>query len=180
MGDKTTFFTIDRRLLHEDLWTAEPFTRGQAWVDLIGRANFANTKTLKRGEIIVSERTLAERWHWSRKKVQSFLAFLEAENMVKIERIQGTSKGTTKGTSKGTRLKLENYSKYQDQGTTKGTSQGTRKGTINNKDIRTMINNNVISAHARAKEEGKTRKRASREDAAIAEFLEMDMEDKTE
>ena len=43
MGQKTSFFTIDRKLLEEELWLAEPFTKGQAWLDLIGRASYKDT-----------------------------------------------------------------------------------------------------------------------------------------
>ena len=146
MGQKTSFFTIDRKLLEDDLWLAEPFTKGQAWLDLIGRASYKDGEKAKRGEILTSERELAERWKWTRKKVQCFLQNLERAGMIK-KTVQGTREGTSKGTSKGTSIMLENYAFYQGQGTRQGTSEGTREGTKNdissysNKTNITNINN---------------------------------------
>ena len=56
-----------RSLLDSDLWLKEPFTRGQAWVDLIGLANYADTERIykgqpqivRRGQLAVSEVWLA-------------------------------------------------------------------------------------------------------------------------
>ena len=146
MGARTSFFTIDRRLLEEELWLSEPFTKGQAWLDLIGRARYKDTEETKRGEIITSERELAARWKWTRKKVQCFIQSLEKAGMI-TRRPQGTREGTRQGTNKGTSLTLENYAFYQGQGTSKGTSEGTREGTKNrkstysNKTNKTNINN---------------------------------------
>lgn len=140
MGEKTGFFKIDRRLLEEALWLSEPFTKAQAWVDLIGRASYADTEGCKRGQIITTERALADRWKWTRKKVQCFLRALEASEMVKIDRLQGTRLGTSQGTSQGTRITLENYGKYQGQGTSLGTREGTSLGTYK-KNIKNIKNN---------------------------------------
>lgn len=43
------------------------------------------------GEQVRSKRTLAEKWGWSREKVNRFLAKLEAENMVRVEPKKSTS-----------------------------------------------------------------------------------------
>ena len=106
------FFTIDRELLTHDLWLEKPFSRGQAWVDLIGLANHSDTKLMvrrkvieaKRGEVNRSFRWLADRWGWSRTKVNNFISFLEGQGMVSHETRQGE-----------TVLTLCNYCDWQDK-----------------------------------------------------------------
>lgn len=127
MGNRTTFFTIDRRLLEEELWTAEPFTKGQAWVDLIGRASYKDGELTKRGELITSERALADRWHWSRKKVRCFIQSLERAGMIK-RTVQGPKEGPSQGPSEGTSLFLEKYAFFQGAGPREGPKKGTREG----------------------------------------------------
>ena len=109
--ERTTFFKIDRKLIDGDWWLSEPFTKPQAWVDLIGLANYGDVKrmegdqvvTYARGQVVTSERTLAARWKWSREKVRNYLAALASDSMA-----------TTKKTAKGIVISLENYGFYQD------------------------------------------------------------------
>ena len=108
MGDRTTFFTIDRKLLEDELWLSEPFTKGQAWLDLIGRASYKDTEELKRGEIITTERELASRWHWQPSKVHRFLGWLEGEGMITWSR-----EWSAERSRKWSRLRLEKYGVYQ-------------------------------------------------------------------
>lgn len=109
--ERTTFFKIDRKLIGGEFWLSEPFTKPQAWVDLIGLANYGDVKrvegdqmvTYARGQVVTSERTLAARWKWSREKVRNYLAALASDDMA-----------TTKKTGKGIIITLENYRFYQD------------------------------------------------------------------
>jgi hypothetical protein len=79
-----------RKLQQNDLWTFEPFTRGQAWVDLLLLANhkdgFIRVRGIrvevKRGQVGWSEIKLAERWKWSRGKVRRFLFELECDGQI--------------------------------------------------------------------------------------------------
>jgi hypothetical protein len=79
---------IHRRLASHELWDADPFSRGQAWVDLIFMANhkdrFVSGEKVKKGGIITSQVKLAKRWGWSRSKTQRFLSYLEKEGMIKM------------------------------------------------------------------------------------------------
>ena len=119
-----TFFKVYRSLLDDPLWLSEPFTYGQAWVDLIGRANFADKdhfyrgqyQQIKRGQIATSQKELADRWKWSRHKVNTFLRNIERAGMV-----------TTKATTTGTTITIEKYADYQDTRTSKGTTKEPRK-----------------------------------------------------
>ena len=119
-----TFFKVYRSLLDDPLWLSEPFTYGQAWVDLIGRANFADKdnfyrgryQQIKRGQIATSQQELAARWKWSRRKVHTFLKNLEAAGMC-----------TAKVTPFGTTLTIEKYAFYQDGRTGKSTTKNPRE-----------------------------------------------------
>lgn len=115
------FFLVDRELLTHPIWTDEPFNKGAAWVDLIGRANWKKRESfyggrcviIKRGQLITSIGALAARWKWSEKRVRSFLSALSEAGMVRTE-----------GTPRGTLITVENYAKYQDQGRAKGQTEG--------------------------------------------------------
>lgn len=113
---------IDRKIQDNEVLNEKPFDKFHAWMDLLLMAEY-KTRTVKvknaevtllPGQILISQRDLAERWGWSRKKVMIFLKELDKSGM-----------GTTKGTTEGTTLTLVNWGKYQGDGTTKGTTKGT-------------------------------------------------------
>lgn len=111
---------IDRQLFDHYLWEDKPFSKGQAWIDLIGLANYEDGKTPYRGQVVTCKRGevnrsmsfLAKRWGWSRKKVKAFIELLESDKMV-----------TTKVTTHRTTITLVNYEKFQHSGTTKVTTK---------------------------------------------------------
>ena len=123
---KTTFFKVDRDIQNHWLWNDKPFSRGQAWIDLLLLATHTDHKGLldgkiisrKRGEVHVSIVFLAERWGWSRNKVYRYLDLLKSEKMV-----------TTNGTTDGTIITIEKYAFYQGDYTRDGTTNGTTDGT---------------------------------------------------
>ena len=118
------FFKVDRQIFDHWLWEDRPFSKGQAWIDLIGLANYEDGKTPYKGQIIACSRGtvyrsisfLADRWGWSRKKTKAFIELLERDGMV-----------TTEVTTHRTTITLINYGKFQDVGTTKDTTNGTTK-----------------------------------------------------
>jgi hypothetical protein len=116
------WFKLYRRLTESDFWTSEPFTKPQAWVDLIALANHNPGSVwirgveinVKRGQTARSELTLASRWKWSRKKVRNFLKWLEKEQQIEQQKSNITSL-----------ISIINYNHYQTEGTTNGTAEGT-------------------------------------------------------
>ena len=84
-----------RQLSDHRIWLAEPFTRGQAFWDLVMLANHkensfmvrGNLVTVKRGQVGRSEESWSKRWKWSRCKVRAFWSFLIQQNMIKIDRL---------------------------------------------------------------------------------------------
>lgn len=114
-----------RQMRHNPLWQDQPFAKGQAWIDLLMLANFADGQAflkgqvvqIKRGQLIRSLDALAADWGWSVKKVRTFLTLLNRLNMA-----------TAEGTPQGTLITIENYDAYQYEGQAKGTDNGTSKG----------------------------------------------------
>lgn len=101
---------IYRKLCENKLWLSEPFTRAQAWMDLLIAANHDGSSffirghevRVNRGQIGWSEITLATRWKWSRAKVRRFMAWLETEQQIVQQKSNLTSIVT-----------IVNYDKYQ-------------------------------------------------------------------
>jgi len=125
-----------RNILSHWAWEEKPFSRGQAWIDLILFANHAPRKisvdghpvVVERGENYTSELFLSTRWGWSRKKVHQFLDRLVMDEMLAVKRH-----------SKGTVLNIVNYNVWQDDSTTeehqkniKSTSEEHQKHTNKN------------------------------------------------
>ncbi len=79
-----------RQLSESKIWFCEPFTRGQAWVDLLLLANYepsfyykrGNKVEVGRGQVGRSEVELGARWKWSRTKLRKFLDGLENEQQI--------------------------------------------------------------------------------------------------
>lgn len=104
---------LDRAILDNPIWSskAEPFTKAQAWIDILLNANYKPNfffvrgikVSLERGQLGWSQLTMAGRWGWSPKKVKRFLKTLEEEQMVTLQTTQQT-----------TVITVCNYSKYQD------------------------------------------------------------------
>ena len=109
---------IYRDIQEHWLWEDKPFSRGQAWIDLILLVNHEDNKALidgeltevKRGSKITSLRKLAEQWGWSTTKVKKFLEQLEKDNMINY-----------KTDTKKTLVSIENYGLYQNGDNTEKT-----------------------------------------------------------
>ena len=103
---------IHRKITDNPLWNCEPFTRGQAWVDLILIASFSDTFFYvrgikieqKRGQVCWSEPKLADRWRWSRSKLRKFLNDLEKEQQI-IQQKNNVTQVIT----------IVNYDEYQEK-----------------------------------------------------------------
>ena len=108
------------------LWLDEPFTRGQAWVDLILMAKRQDSDDP--GAVCCSVLYLAKRWKWSHGKVKRFLERLKSAGMI-IEHKNGHQNGQ----SNGKLLTLAKYSAYQIGGKQNGKQDGKPNGKENGK-----------------------------------------------
>lgn len=120
--NQTGYIMLSRRILDDDWWEpTRPRTVLEAWIDLIFLARWAAGSVFSnghevdvgRGELLASERFLAERWLWSRNKVRHFLSMAQRRDRLV----------TVKETSVGTVYRIVNYDRYQATPTTERTSK---------------------------------------------------------
>lgn len=119
----SNFIPINRKFFDHPFWKEErTFSKSEAWMDLIVSARFEESQVTEliggklvswtRGQLPASLRYLAERWQWSKNKVDDFLKLLENEKMIDRILINGQ-----------TVLCLKNYDTYngrQQKGQQKG------------------------------------------------------------
>lgn len=99
-----------RSIMDNPLWTAEPFTRGQAWVDMLMLANYKTGFIRVRGILVEvprgylgwSQNELAKRWKWSRGKLFRFVSELQKTDMIMIPQKTNVS----------SLIQIVNYEKY--------------------------------------------------------------------
>jgi len=121
---------LHRKVVENDLWLSEPFTRGQAWVDLILLANHKDgffylrdhKIEVKRGQVGWSQLKLSKRWGWSRNKVRKFLKDLEKGQQLEQQQSRST-----------TIITIKNYEKYQKKGQQLEQQKDNRKTTERHK-----------------------------------------------
>jgi hypothetical protein len=107
--------SINRKLVEHWTWKDRPFSKGQAWIDLILMANHKDNKfplgdeiiIVERGSLVTSELKLMERWGWSKSKLRYFLNSLEIDSMI-----------VKKTDRKKTTITIVNYGVYQEMETT--------------------------------------------------------------
>lgn len=138
------WISVHRKIRDCDLiWDDKPFSRGQAWLDLLLLANhedkeilFNGTYTkIERGQRLTSIRKLSEQWGWSRTKTTKFLNELEKAEMLAV-----------KSDTKKTLITIVNYAFYQDCSATEKPPKSHRKATEKpqkdtNNNYKTMNNN---------------------------------------
>lgn len=108
--DSKGWIKLDRKLLDHPLWKDKPFSKGQAWIDILFLAEWkaryvmvgGKRREAKAGQCWTTLSALAERWGWSKEKVRRFLQSLERDAIVSLL-----------VTADGTRLTVEKWGKYQ-------------------------------------------------------------------
>lgn len=136
------WISLHRKIMDNPLYFSEPFTRMQAWIDLLLLANHkrgefyirGNKVVVQRGQVGYSNVKLSKRWKWSRGKVIRFLRELETVQQI----VQQKSKLITL-------ISVVNYDEYQNalQQTVQQTVQQTDTNNNNNND------NNCVSYSVR-------------------------------
>jgi hypothetical protein len=111
---------LHRQITEHWIWEEKPFSKGQAWIDLLLQANHQDKKAVigndiievKRGSFVTSIRKLSERWGWSNTKIKNFLNLLQNDGMISYF-----------SDAKKTVITIENYSLYQDLNDAKTTEK---------------------------------------------------------
>ena len=152
------WISLHRQIWDNWVWEDKPFSKGQAWIDLLLMANYEDKKasigneliTVKRGSFVTSIRKLCDRWGWSNTKVRSFLSLLEQDGMLIV-----------KSDTKKTTLTIVNYSDYQDLNISKNDAKTTVDfSKIKNKCEKNDAEKTVVSIDtARLEDNGKSKKR---------------------
>lgn len=132
-NEKSGWVSLHRQIQENELYFLEPFTKAQAWIDLILNANHkenivsirGNVIKIKRGQIGWSELTMAKRWKWSKNKVRRFLKYLETIQQIEQQKDRFIT----------TIITILNYDKYQND-------TADDKAERQQKDSRRYINNN--------------------------------------
>ena len=125
------FIPLYRRIFEHPLWCEDrPYSRFEAWIDLLQSARFEDTTTKKiingkvicwnRGQLPISISYLEKRWNWTTKRVRVFLKMLENEGMI------------TKGIAKGNPTTILNICNYEYYNPMEGTLPNTTSDTMSN------------------------------------------------
>ncbi len=130
---------LHRQIQDHWLWNKKPFSRGQAWIDLLIMVNHENQKILLgselidvgRGERVTSIRKLCKRWGWSNTKTKTFLKLLEDDQMINV-----------KSDSKKTIISIMNYNNYQGYDNDKNDAKATQKHQTNDTEATQKHTNN--------------------------------------
>ena len=129
--------SIHRKIADNSIWTCEPFTRGQAWIDLVILANHkpgyvyvrGNKITVDRGQLGWSIDKLSKRWKWSKGRVKRFLVDLQKESQIDLLK-----------TPVITVISITKYNDYQKNEQQTGLQTDTQTGSQT--DHRQVANNN--------------------------------------
>jgi hypothetical protein len=120
-------FAVHRGIWDHPMFAPESFTEREAWIWLVGTAVWKPSRVragrklidLARGQLIFSERFLAEKWGWSKTSVRRFLDRLKSESMI-----------DTLADRDATLITICNYEKYAFDGTARGPRNGPRTGPL--------------------------------------------------
>jgi DNA replication protein DnaD len=164
MSKDKGFIKVYRDIREHWLWESKPFSKGQAFIDLLLRAGYKENKFMynsqlcktEKGEFTTSILKLSEDWGWSRYKVKTFLELLQNSQII-----------SHKTDSKKTIVKVLNYADYQGIENSKFTTNFTTKQHQNN--IKTTSNQHQNDTNKKDKERIKKVKESKEENSAFAD-----------
>jgi hypothetical protein len=122
------YIKLWRAIWDNEFWPVErPYTRPEAWLDMLMLANFKTTSFRKRGKRVEVRRGqlgrsikgLADRWNWSQGKVDRYLVELSEGDEPQIE-YQKSNLTTI--------ITIINYEKYQGDSEQNGEQTETKRG----------------------------------------------------
>lgn len=161
MADKGWIKTY-RQILDCWLWTdKEPYDKRSAWMYLLLTANHSDKKIMfngelivvKRGQILTSIRTLAEKWKWSYDKTLRFLRLIESDGMIEKESDKFR-----------TLITIVNYEVFQDSPNTERTeiSEQTSERISDKQELKNEKNINIRSNSDDLNESDKPKKKKTK------------------
>lgn len=166
------WISIHRKIQDDWLWEEKPFSKGQAWIDLLLMVNHDDNTIIfdgkpmqiSRGSCITSMQKLCDRWGWSNTKVKNFLKILEKDEKILLKIAP----------RKATALTIVNYNKYQDTDISKNTTETSRE---HQESIRKAsgehINNNVNNVNNVNNNKGVGQSELNLDDPKLAELIKL-------
>lgn len=142
---------LHRKITENPYYFSEPFTRSQAWIDMLIIANHKDSMfykrgikvDVKRGQIGYDIETLGKRWKWSRGKAERFFLQLEKDRQIVRQKNNIT-----------TLISICNYDMYQtddkakrnanDKANDKADGQQIAKQTDTNNNVYKDNNENIV------------------------------------
>lgn len=117
---------LHRQIVENKMWNDKPFSKGQAWLDILLNTSYEKSSFWVRGILVevnpgqcsMSTHTMAERWGWSRTKVRAFLSYLETRLQIEPQKTNVT-----------TLITITNWDKYQEKEPQKEPQKNHRKTT---------------------------------------------------
>lgn len=114
------FIAMRRDWQEHPVFGNDEFSRRDAWAWLIANAAWKPIKVrvkgsivdLERGELCFAQRFLAEKWGWSKSKVDRFLHLLRSEGMIATRSKTGATAGHPAGQGQAI-ITICNYDKFQ-------------------------------------------------------------------
>lgn len=170
------FLPIARKMFNgqDPLWESnEAFDRRSAWIDLCQMARQQSRERivngvlvrLEPGQVLASERFLAERWHWTRAKVRRFLVQLSSE---KLQRI--VTNPAHASAQAGAIITLCNYEGYNNTATTSRPTCDTTDGTTDGPPAAHLVDQ-IKEREERKKEEREEEQEGAARPAAGSEAV---------
>lgn len=161
------YIKLYRDISDNSLWLLEPFTKAQAWVDLLLLANYkqglivvknGSLVAIKRGECGYSMKALSERWKWSRKKVAHFIKFLKNAEMIQQKIVENHSIIT-----------ILNYEAYQGEQQTE--QQSDPQNEQQNEQQQTQQSGQQIEQQTHTNNKDKNNKKDNKEEEKRTNFV---------
>jgi DNA replication protein DnaD len=127
--EKKGYIRLYRKIMDNGMYFSEPFTRTQAWIDLLLLANHKAKNvylrgvcvTIGRGQVGHSMKELADRWSWSIGKVNRFIDRLKTDEQIDSQKTNVT-----------TIISILNWDEYQSSESADESADGNQTETDGN------------------------------------------------
>lgn len=114
------YVAMQRGWHDHDMFAGDEYSRRDAWAWLIANAAWkpitarikGETVQLHRGELCFAQRFMAEKWGWSKSRVDRFIAQLRAEGMIETRTKNGATAGQHAGQGQSI-ITVCNYDRFQ-------------------------------------------------------------------
>lgn len=129
------YYQMARGWMENSFFASEPYTEREAFQWMIEQAAWRPARikikgsmlTLDRGQLCFAQRFLAEKWQWSKSRVDRFLKRLTSENMISTCSKIGATAGHPAGQGQSV-ITICNYEKYQSPQTLERGNDGNESG----------------------------------------------------